>query len=159
LKFCFVAILAICALLLGGCDPGEYLRPTDWREVSPMVRATEVDGVELRARDIGGLVGQDYCSLDLEIVNPKHELFVVEGAKLRTNGEEYTAKAYKCCGDRDLTSPEFFWKFDRPLDEVFGRTGELDLDVRDAQSRRTMTVKLDNQSWLSSQLDRLLFRL
>lgn len=60
--------------------------------------------VELRAHDVGGLIGEDFAELDLTILNPQHEVFVIEGAKLSTNGEEYTARpgnAYKCCGDPD----------------------------------------------------------
>jgi hypothetical protein len=112
-----------------------------------MVSATQVGAVELRIHDIGGLSGQDYCDLDLKIVNPQHEVFAVEGARLRTNGQEYTAKAMKvdqCCADPDeLTRQEFLWDFDQPIYKVFGKTGELDLDIKEAQSRRTMRVKLE----------------
>ena len=112
-----------------------------------MVSATQVGAVELRIHDIGGLIGQDYCDLDLKIVNPQYEVFAVEGARLRTNGQEYTAKAMKvdqCCADPDeLTRQEFRWAFDQPIYKVFGKTGELELDIKEAQSRRTIRVKLE----------------
>ncbi len=112
-----------------------------------MVRATQIGVVELQAHDIGGLIGQTYSELDLKIVDPQLKDFVVEGAKLRTNGEEYAAKAgkaYKCCGDPDdVTRQEFFWDFDKTIDNVFGKTGELDLDIREAQSQRIVTVDLE----------------
>jgi hypothetical protein len=150
MKSRFVGGLAVCALLLAGCDPGIYLRPIGWTEISPMVHATQIGVVELRVHDVGGLIGQDYSSLALTIVNPQHEVFVIEGAKLRTNGEEYVAKVwkeYRCCADgadpADLTRQESTWWFDRPIYKVFGKTGELDLEIREAQSRRIVTVKLE----------------
>ena len=112
-----------------------------------MVHSTQIGAVELRAHDIGGLIGQDYCDLDLKIINPQHEVFAVESAKLRTNGQEYAAKAMKidqCCADPDeLTRQEFLWDFDQPIYKVFGRTGELDLDIKEGQSRRTINIKLE----------------
>ena len=143
----FIAGIPVSALFLAGCDPGIGLRPIGWREISPMVHATQIGAVELRVHDVGGLIGQDYCSLDLKIVNPQHEVFVIEGAKLRTKGEEYVAKAgklYKCGGDPDdLSQQEFTWWFDRPIYRVLGKTGELDLDIREAQSQRIVTIKLE----------------
>ena len=139
--------LAASIFLLAGCDPGVYLRPTDWKEISPMVHATQIGVVELQAHDIGGLVGETYGELDLRIIDPQHKDFMVEGATLRTDGEEYAAKAgkaYKCCGDSDdVTRQEFFWKFDKPIYKVFGKTGELDLDIREARSQRIVTVDLE----------------
>jgi hypothetical protein len=147
MKFRFVGGLAVCALVLTGCDTGIYLHPVEWKEISPMVHATQIDVVELRVRDIGNFAGNKYSELDLTIVNPQHEVFVIESAKLRTKGEEYAAKAgkeYECCGDPDdFTRQEFRWWFDRPIDQVFGKTGELDLEIREAQSRRIVTVKLE----------------
>jgi hypothetical protein len=43
----------------------------------------------------------------------------------------------------DLTRQYFFWEFDRPIYEVFGKTGELDLDTREAQSQRVLTIQLE----------------
>jgi hypothetical protein len=123
------------------------MHPSDWREISPMVHATQIGAVELRMHDVGGFAGEDYSALDLTIVNPQHEVFVVEGVKLRTNGQEYVAEAPKsieCCGNPDdLTRQEFDWSFDRPIYKVFGKTAEVDLDIREAQSRRVLTIKLE----------------
>ena len=74
-----------------------------------MVSATQIGTVELRIHDIGGLSGQDDRDLDLKIVNPQKEVFAVEGVRLRTNGQEYTAKAMKvdqCCADPDELTPD-----------------------------------------------------
>jgi hypothetical protein len=146
-KLRFISGLAVGALLLAGCDPGIELHPIGWTETSPMVHATQIGVVELRAHDVGGLIGQNFSELDLEIVNPQHEVFAIDGAKLRTNGEEYLAKAgkeYKCCGDPDdLTRQYFSWEFDRPIYKVFGKTAELDLEIKEANSQRIVTIKLE----------------
>jgi hypothetical protein len=112
-----------------------------------MVHATQIGSIELQAHDLGDLIGSQFIELDLKIINPQHETFVIEAATLRTNGEEYVAKrrkSYRCCGDPDdLTRQYFIWEFDRPIYKVFGKTGELDLDTREAQSRRVLTIRLE----------------
>ncbi len=142
-----VGALLVCLFLLGGCDPGIYLRPTDWNEISPMVRGTQIGVVELQAHDVGGLIGQTYSDLNLTIIDPQRIDFAIEGVRLRTKDKEYTAKVGKVYQRRDdpdyIMRQSFFWNFDETLDKVFGKTGELDLDISEALSRRTVIVDLE----------------
>ena len=107
----FIGVLMVCAFLFSGCDPAVFLRPIDWKETSPMVHATQMGAVELQAHDVGGGIGATFSELDLKIVNPQQEVFFIEGARLRTKGEEYAAKAgkvYKCCSDPDDVTRQVF---------------------------------------------------
>jgi hypothetical protein len=77
-----------------------------------MVHATQIGAVELQAHDLGGLIGSSEIELDLKIINPQHETFVIEAATLRTNGEEYVAKrnkSYRCCGDPERSHSAIFF--------------------------------------------------
>ena len=68
-KLLRLGLLSSLVVASVGCDPGVHYRPRDWTQVDAVHWRTDVGGVSLTMRPIGGLIGETWLDPDIEIQN------------------------------------------------------------------------------------------
>ena len=142
----------VCVAILCGCDPGLRLKPVDLDKVDCCRWIWRSGDVDIRLWSLGGLIGNTWESAEFTVINKSQSLVVIEKAELRTGGRSYEA-SFSGQGELQWRSAEpgaterinLSWLLGGPLDEVYGTTAEVELQLAIGDREETIVFKYRKQ--------------
>jgi len=154
-------LACLVILAAGACDPGVSYEPVGWRDRGDDGWQSGQDGMTLRMiGGAGGLIGNKWLPLELEVENHSAGWVVFESASLTTLGRTYT----EACTAHPLvplqwTVPPgikkeiwFSFNLDQAIDRAVGPTADVGLFYRrDIGPLRRLSIRLRKErswSWL-----------
>jgi len=147
-KLLRLGLLSSLVVASVGCDPGVHYRPRDWTQVDAVHWRTDVGGVSLTMRPIGGLIGETWLDPDIEIQNLTSVAVTMVSATLGCGRASYPADTVGLSGTRDYLSPgearklNLHWRFQRPIGEVLHTPVSMSLELTVGNATRSVAVPM-----------------
>jgi hypothetical protein len=142
-----VFFAAVVLLIAVGCDPAFDYEPAGLSKVGEYQWGTRLDGVELRTRSLGALIGSRDLVPEFEIVNQTSELVAIEGARLITEQESYPADLpgegevrWRSAAPNTSARVSLFWEFEDAAVELLGDRPRIVLDLRIGEDRHQLEI-------------------
>lgn len=131
-----------------GCDPGIHYTPRDWTRVDAAHWRTDVEGLSLTMRPMGGLVGETWLHPDIEAQNRTATPVTIENARLVCGGRSYPPDTVGWWGPRSSLAPgdsdrlDLRWSFQKPIHQVLIPPVSLSLTLRLGSATRTVLIPM-----------------
>ncbi|HSR68708.1 MAG TPA: hypothetical protein VLU25_12285 [Acidobacteriota bacterium] len=133
-------LIVLTSFLLIACDPGFSFDPDDWdsHHQDGYDWKKQIDKIEIAVASMGGVIGDSYVGLSLQLSNQGDELLILEKSELITGGKREFEASLPGSGDMRWRSVEanrserleLSWYFGRSAIDVLGERFKVLLHLR-----------------------------